>query len=72
MHSRFIKDAAGGKKVVTTVMHAHDLGAEGVRYFFAPTQFVEVLPLPYGPAAMDRHAIGKPCGSPFTAPDPAR
>jgi catechol 2,3-dioxygenase-like lactoylglutathione lyase family enzyme len=43
--------------------YLHDLGAvkradpenpRGVRYYFAPTQFVEVLPLPPGPASINR------------------
>jgi catechol 2,3-dioxygenase-like lactoylglutathione lyase family enzyme len=43
--------------------YAHDLGgvrgndpenASGTRYYFAPTQFVEVLPLPSGPASINR------------------
>jgi catechol 2,3-dioxygenase-like lactoylglutathione lyase family enzyme len=43
--------------------YVHDLGAvkradpenpKGVRYYFAPTQFVEVLPLPPGPASINR------------------
>ena len=43
--------------------YVHDLGAlkaddpespAGVRYYFAPTQFVEVLPLPPGPASINR------------------
>lgn len=43
--------------------YAHDLGGiigpdpenpGGVRYYFAPTQFVEVLPLPPGPSAINR------------------
>jgi catechol 2,3-dioxygenase-like lactoylglutathione lyase family enzyme len=43
--------------------YVHDLGAlkgsdpenpRGVRYYFAPTQFVEVLPLPKGPASINR------------------
>ncbi len=43
--------------------YVHDLGAVkgddpenamGVRYYFAPTQFVEVLPLPMGPASINR------------------
>jgi catechol 2,3-dioxygenase-like lactoylglutathione lyase family enzyme len=43
--------------------YVHDLGglkgqdpenAQGVRYYFAPTQFVEVLPLPSGPASINR------------------
>jgi catechol 2,3-dioxygenase-like lactoylglutathione lyase family enzyme len=43
--------------------YVHDLGAvkradpenpRGVRYYFAPTQFVEVLPLPPGPASINR------------------
>lgn len=43
--------------------YVHDLGAvkgrdpenpDGVRYYFAPTQFVEVLPLPSGPPSINR------------------
>jgi catechol 2,3-dioxygenase-like lactoylglutathione lyase family enzyme len=43
--------------------YVHDLGAvkgtdpenpRGVRYYFAPTQFVEVLPLPNGPVSINR------------------
>jgi catechol 2,3-dioxygenase-like lactoylglutathione lyase family enzyme len=43
--------------------YVHDLGgvkgddpenARGARYYFAPTQFVEVLPLPAGPASINR------------------
>ena len=43
--------------------YVHDLGAlkgedpedaRGTRYYFAPTQFVEVLPLPRGPASINR------------------
>jgi len=43
--------------------YVHDLGAvrgsdpenpHGVRYYFAPTQFVEVLPLPSGPPSLNR------------------
>jgi len=43
--------------------YVHDLGAtkgtdpenaRGARYYFAPTQFVEVLPLPTGPASINR------------------
>jgi catechol 2,3-dioxygenase-like lactoylglutathione lyase family enzyme len=43
--------------------YVHDLGGlkgedpedpRGVRYYFAPTQFVEVLPLPKGPASINR------------------
>jgi catechol 2,3-dioxygenase-like lactoylglutathione lyase family enzyme len=43
--------------------YVHDLGGvkgedpenpRGVRYYFAPTQFVEVLPLPAGPASINR------------------
>ena len=43
--------------------YVHDLGAvkgddpedrRGTRYYFAPTQFVEVLPLPKGPASINR------------------
>lgn len=43
--------------------YAHDLGAlkgadpenpKGVRYYFSSTQFVEVLPLPPGPASINR------------------
>jgi catechol 2,3-dioxygenase-like lactoylglutathione lyase family enzyme len=43
--------------------YVHDLGAlrgsdpesaQGVRYYFAATQFVEVLPLPLGPASINR------------------
>jgi catechol 2,3-dioxygenase-like lactoylglutathione lyase family enzyme len=43
--------------------YAHDLGAakgadpenpRGVRYYFAPAQFVEVLPLPDGPPSINR------------------
>jgi catechol 2,3-dioxygenase-like lactoylglutathione lyase family enzyme len=43
--------------------YVHDLGGvkgadpedpSGVRYYFAPTQFVEVLPLPKGPASINR------------------
>jgi catechol 2,3-dioxygenase-like lactoylglutathione lyase family enzyme len=43
--------------------YVHDLGGvkgedpenpKGVRYYFAPTQFVEVLPLPAGPASINR------------------
>jgi len=43
--------------------YQHDLGGikrddpenpRGVRYYFAPTQFVEVLPLPPGPASINR------------------
>jgi catechol 2,3-dioxygenase-like lactoylglutathione lyase family enzyme len=53
--------------------YVHDLGgvkggdpenAEGVRYYFAPTQFVEVLPLPRGHSSINRldHVA-------FTTPD---
>jgi Tol biopolymer transport system component/catechol 2,3-dioxygenase-like lactoylglutathione lyase family enzyme len=56
--------------------YVHDLGgirandpehAGGVRYYFAPTQFVEVLPLPNGPASINRldHVA-------FTTPDVRR
>jgi catechol 2,3-dioxygenase-like lactoylglutathione lyase family enzyme len=47
----------------TEHFYVHDLGAvkradpenrSGVRYYFAPTQFVEVLPLPPGPASINR------------------
>jgi catechol 2,3-dioxygenase-like lactoylglutathione lyase family enzyme len=43
--------------------YVHDLGGvrgedpenpRGVRYYFAPTQFVELLPLPAGPASINR------------------
>jgi TolB protein len=43
--------------------YVHDLGAvkgedpenpKGLRYYFAPAQFVEVLPLPAGPASINR------------------
>ena len=43
--------------------YAHDLGgrksldaerSDGVRYYFAPTQFVEILPLPPGPKSINR------------------
>ena len=67
MHSRFIKDAAGGEKVVTIVIHVSAFAA------LTPTQFVEVLPLPYGPARAERvdlHASGEPCCAPFAATDP--
>ncbi len=49
--------------VATEKFYVHDLGAskgddpenpQGVRYYFAPTQFVEVLPLPAGPKSMNR------------------
>jgi dipeptidyl aminopeptidase/acylaminoacyl peptidase len=56
--------------------YAHDLGAikgkdpenaRGTRYYFAPTQFVEVLPLPAGPSSINRldHVA-------FTTPDVGR
>ncbi len=47
----------------TERFYVHDLGAvkgsdpenaKGVRYYFAPTQFVEVLPLPAGDASINR------------------
>ena len=47
----------------TESFYAHDLGGikgddpenpQGVRYYFSPTQFVEVLPLPAGPASINR------------------
>jgi catechol 2,3-dioxygenase-like lactoylglutathione lyase family enzyme len=47
----------------TERFYVHDLGglrgddpenAAGVRYYFAPAQFVEVLPLPVGPASINR------------------
>jgi len=47
----------------TERFYAHDLGGvkgqdpenpQGVRYYFASTQFVEVLPLPAGPASINR------------------
>ena len=47
----------------TERFYVHDLGAvkgddpenlQGVRYYFARTQFVEVLPLPQGPASINR------------------
>jgi catechol 2,3-dioxygenase-like lactoylglutathione lyase family enzyme len=47
----------------TERFYAHDLGGvkghdpenpQGVRYYFAPAQFVEVLPLPAGPASINR------------------
>jgi TolB protein len=47
----------------TERFYVHDLGAvkgddpenpKGVRYYFAPTQFVEVLPLPSGPTSINR------------------
>jgi catechol 2,3-dioxygenase-like lactoylglutathione lyase family enzyme len=47
----------------TERFYVHDLGAvrrddaenpRGVRYYFAPTQFVEVLPVPRGPASINR------------------
>jgi TolB protein len=47
----------------TERFYVHDLGAlkapdpenpRGMRYYFAPTQFVEVLPLPAGPASINR------------------
>jgi Tol biopolymer transport system component/catechol 2,3-dioxygenase-like lactoylglutathione lyase family enzyme len=47
----------------TERFYVHDLGARkgpdpedphGVRYYFAPTQFVEVLPLPPGPPSINR------------------
>ena len=47
----------------TERFYVHDLGAikasdpenpSGVRYYFAPAQFVEVLPLPTGPASINR------------------
>jgi catechol 2,3-dioxygenase-like lactoylglutathione lyase family enzyme len=47
----------------TERFYVHDLGAvarddpenpAGVRYYFAPTQFVEILPLPAGPASINR------------------
>jgi catechol 2,3-dioxygenase-like lactoylglutathione lyase family enzyme len=47
----------------TERFYVHDLGAvkghdpenpQGVRYYFARTQFVEVLPLPAGPASINR------------------
>jgi catechol 2,3-dioxygenase-like lactoylglutathione lyase family enzyme len=47
----------------TERFYVHDLGGvkgddpenpEGVRYYFSPTQFVEVLPLPAGPASINR------------------
>jgi catechol 2,3-dioxygenase-like lactoylglutathione lyase family enzyme len=53
--------AADARK--TERFYVHDLGAvrradpensRGVRYYFAPTQFVEVLPLPPGPASINR------------------
>jgi catechol 2,3-dioxygenase-like lactoylglutathione lyase family enzyme len=53
--------AADAKK--TERFYVHDLGAvkgddpedpRGVRYYFAPTQFVEVLPLPPGAASINR------------------
>jgi catechol 2,3-dioxygenase-like lactoylglutathione lyase family enzyme len=54
----YASDAAGAEH-----FYVHDLGAvkradpenpRGVRYYFAPTQFVEVLPLPPGPASINR------------------
>ena len=47
----------------TEAFYVHDLGAAkrpdtenpaGVRYYFNPVQFVEVLPLPPGPASINR------------------
>jgi TolB protein len=47
----------------TEMFYVHDLGgmhgvdaenSKGVRYYFAPTQFVEVLPLPDGSPSIDR------------------
>jgi catechol 2,3-dioxygenase-like lactoylglutathione lyase family enzyme len=47
----------------TQTFYAHDLGAfkasdpenpQGVRYYFSPTQFVEVLPLPAGYTSINR------------------
>lgn len=47
----------------TERFYVHDLGGrrgadpeapEGVRYYFAPTQFVEVLPLPHGSQSINR------------------
>lgn len=47
----------------TEAFYLHNLGAlkagdpenpKGVRYYFSPTQFVEVLPLPQGPASINR------------------
>jgi catechol 2,3-dioxygenase-like lactoylglutathione lyase family enzyme len=47
----------------TERFYVHDLGGtkgddpedpKGVRYYFAPTQFVEVLPIPSGPASINR------------------
>lgn len=47
----------------TEAFYVHNLGAfkaadpensQGVRYYFSPTQFVEVLPLPQGPASINR------------------
>ncbi len=47
----------------TDAFYAHDLGAvkaadpenaQGVRYYFSPTQFVEVLPLPQGYTSINR------------------
>ncbi|HUA92466.1 MAG TPA: VOC family protein [Terracidiphilus sp.] len=47
----------------TDAFYAHDLGAykaadpenpQGVRYYFSPTQFVEVLPLPAGYSSVNR------------------
>ena len=47
----------------TERFYAHDLGgvkgddpenSQGRRYYFAPTQFVEVLPIPAGPASINR------------------
>lgn len=49
--------------LATERFYVHDLGASrgadpedahGVRYYFSSTQFVEVLPLPKGPASIDR------------------
>jgi catechol 2,3-dioxygenase-like lactoylglutathione lyase family enzyme len=49
----------------TEHFYVHDMGAvklpdpeaaDGVRYHFAPTQFVEVLPLPAGPPSINRLA----------------
>ncbi len=47
----------------TEMFYVHNLGAfkaadpensQGVRYYFSPAQFVEVLPLPQGPASINR------------------
>ncbi|MBV9180282.1 MAG: glyoxalase, partial [Acidobacteria bacterium] len=54
----YVSDAAKSE-----TFYVHDLGAfkgvdpenpQGVRYYFSPTQFVEVLPLPPGYASINR------------------